>query len=150
MGGVAFAEFERAGWERAAPRYEVCWTDTVLFVEALLDAAAVRAGSGLLDVACGPGFVSEAAAARGARPVGVDVAAAMVERARARCPDLAFVVGDALRLPFPDASFDAVTINFGILHVFAARERARRGAPGPRSGRSACVHDMAGAGQRRG
>ena len=74
------------------------------------------AGS-LLDVACGPGFVSEAAAARGARPVGVDVAAAMVERARARCPDLAFVVGDALRLPFPDASFDAVTINFGILHL---------------------------------
>jgi SAM-dependent methyltransferase len=117
MGGDAFAEFERAGWERAAPRYKVCWTDTVLFVEALLDAAAVRAGSGLLDVACGPGFVSEAAAARGARPVGVDVAAAMVERARARCPDLAFVVGDALRLPFPDASFDAVTINFGILHV---------------------------------
>jgi SAM-dependent methyltransferase len=41
----------------------------------------------------------------------------MVERARARCPNLTFVVGDALRLPFPDASFDAVTMNFGILHV---------------------------------
>jgi SAM-dependent methyltransferase len=117
MSGDAFAEFERAGWERAASRYEECWTDTVLFVEALLDAAAVRAGSRLLDVACGPGFVSEAAAARGAQPVGVDVAAAMIERARLRCPDLAFVVGDALRLPFPDASFDAVTMNFGILHV---------------------------------
>jgi SAM-dependent methyltransferase len=113
----AFAEFERAGWERAASRYEQCWTDTVLFVEALLDAAAVRAGSRLLDVACGPGFVSEAAAARGAQPVGVDVATAMVERARLRRPDLTFVVGDALRLPFPDASFDAVTMNFGILHV---------------------------------
>jgi hypothetical protein len=68
MSGDVFAEFERAGWERAASRYEECWTDTVLFVEALLDAAAVRAGSRLLDVSCGPGFVSEAAAARGAHP----------------------------------------------------------------------------------
>jgi SAM-dependent methyltransferase len=34
-----------------------------------------------------------------------------------RYPDLTFVVGDALRLPFPDASFDVVTMNFGILHV---------------------------------
>jgi SAM-dependent methyltransferase len=117
MRGDAFAEFERAGWERAAARYEECWTDTALFVEALLDGAAVHAGSRLLDVACGPGFVSEAAAARGAQPVGVDVATAMVERARLRCPHLTFVVGDALRLPFPDASFDAVTMNFGILHV---------------------------------
>jgi SAM-dependent methyltransferase len=49
--------------------------------------------------------------------VGVDIATAMVERARMRCPDLTFVVGDALRLPFPDAFFDAVTMNFGILHV---------------------------------
>jgi SAM-dependent methyltransferase len=117
MSGDAFGEFERTGWARAAPRYKECWTDTVLFVEALLDAAAVRSGSRLLDVACGPGIVSEAAAARGARPVGVDVATPMVERARERCPDLTFVVGDALRLPFPDAWFDAVTMNFGILHV---------------------------------
>jgi SAM-dependent methyltransferase len=117
MSDDPFAEFERAGWERAAPRYEEYWTDTVLFVKPLLDAAGVRAGSRLLDVACGPGFVSEAAAARGAQPVGVDIATAMVEQARTRCPNLTFVVGDALRLPFPDASFDAVTMNFGILHV---------------------------------
>jgi SAM-dependent methyltransferase len=117
MSSDAFAEFERAGWERAAPRYEEYWTDTVLFVEPLLDAAGVRAGSRLLDVACGPGFVSEAAAARGAQPAGVDIATAMVEQARTRCPNLTFVVGDALRLPFPDTFFDAVTMNFGILHV---------------------------------
>jgi SAM-dependent methyltransferase len=96
----------------------------------------VRTGSRLLDVACGPGFVSEAATARGARPVGVDIATAMVERARLRCPDLPFVVGDALRLPFPDASFDAVTMNFGILHVSqperALAEAHRVLAPGGR------------------
>jgi len=129
MTGDAFGEFERGGWERAAPRYEECWTDTVLFVEPLLNAAAVRAGLRLLDVACGPGLVSEAAAARGARPIGVDVAAGMVERARLRCPGLEFVEGDAQRLPFPDAAFDAVTMNFGILHVSqpeAAIAEARR------------------------
>jgi SAM-dependent methyltransferase len=52
-----------------------------------------------------------------ARPTGVDVAAAMVERARLRCPGLDFVEGDAQQLPFPDAAFDAVTMNFGILHL---------------------------------
>ena len=117
MHADAFAEFEREGWERAASSYEDYWTDTVLFVEPLLDAAGVRAGSRLLDIACGPGVVSQLAAARGAQPVGVDIATAMVERARTRRPDLSFEVGDAVELPFPDASFDAVTMNFGILHV---------------------------------
>jgi SAM-dependent methyltransferase len=68
-------------------------------------------------VACGPGYVSEAAAARGATPVGLDVAAAMLERARLRCPGATFVEGDAQALPFADASFDAVTMNFGVLHL---------------------------------
>jgi 2-polyprenyl-3-methyl-5-hydroxy-6-metoxy-1,4-benzoquinol methylase len=81
VSGGAFWEFERDGWERAAARYEECWTDTLLFVEPLLDAAGVRAGSRLLDLACGPGLVSQAAAARGARPVELDVAAAMIARA---------------------------------------------------------------------
>jgi SAM-dependent methyltransferase len=115
--GDAFWEFERVGWERASEHYDACWTDTSLFVEPLLDAADVRVASRLLDVACGPGYISEAAAARGAEPVGLDVAVGMVEQARARCPGFTFVVGDAQRLPFPDASFDAVTMNFGILHL---------------------------------
>jgi ubiquinone/menaquinone biosynthesis C-methylase UbiE len=129
MSTDAFWEFERTGWERAAPSYEECWTDTQLFVQPLLDAARVHAGSRLLDVACGPGFVSEAGAARGAEPVGLDVAAAMVERARRRCPGFQFVEGDAQRLPFPDACFDAGTMNFGILHVSrpeTALQEARR------------------------
>src|SRR5919197_5380837 len=117
MSGDEFWEFERDGWERAAARYEECWTDTTLFVEALLDAAGAGAGSRLLDVACGPGFVSEAALARGTQPVGTDVAPAMLGRARLRCPGLPFVEGDAQQLPFDEASFDAVTMNFGILHL---------------------------------
>src|SRR6266498_409452 len=136
MPGDAFWEFERSGWERAAEHYEECWTDTGLFVEPLLDAAGVHAGSRLLDVACGPGLISEAAAVRGAQPVGLDVASAMVERARVRCPGLTFVEGDAQRLPFEDASFDAVTMNFGILHLsepeIAMAEAERVLVPGGR------------------
>jgi SAM-dependent methyltransferase len=125
----AFWEFERTGWDGASARYEECWTDTPVFAEALLDAAEVVAGRRVLDVACGPGFVSEAAAARGADPIGLDVAAGMIERARLRRPDLTFVEGDAQGLPFEDASFDAVTMNFGILHLSqpeAAVAEARR------------------------
>jgi SAM-dependent methyltransferase len=136
MARDAFWELERAGWDCASARYEECWTDTTVFVEALLDAAAVTRGTRLLDVACGPGIVSEAASTRGAEPVGLDVAPGMVERARRRCPSLTFVEGDALALPFPDASFDAVTMNFGILHLSdpgaAVAEAARMLAPGGR------------------
>ena len=113
----AFWEFQRAGWDRAAAYYDEYWTDTRLFVEPLIDAAGVRAGSRVLDVACGPGYVSEAAASRGADAVGVDVAPAMVQHARTRCPVLTFLEGDAQRLAFEDAGFDAVTMNFGILHL---------------------------------
>jgi SAM-dependent methyltransferase len=112
-----FWEFERTGWERAAAHYVECWSDTPSFIGQLLEAAGVRAGTRLLDVACGPGYVSEAAAALGADPVGLDVAVAMVELARRRCPGLEFVTGDAQRLPFADATFDAVSMNFGILHL---------------------------------
>ena len=112
----AFWEFERAGWERAAEHYGR-WGDTTAFVAALLDATEVESGTRLLDVACGPGYVSQAAAARGATPVGLDVAVAMVELARRWYPGLTFVTGDAQRLAFADASFEAVTMNFGILHL---------------------------------
>jgi SAM-dependent methyltransferase len=141
----AFAELERTGWERAAAQYESCWNDTELFVDALLDAAGVRSGMRVLDVACGPGFVSESAALRGATPVGLDFAAAMVERAVSRRPGLEFVVGDAQKLPFRDGAFDAVTMNFGILHMSeperAIGEARRVLAPGARYAFTAWVED---------
>jgi SAM-dependent methyltransferase len=61
--------------------------------------------------------------ARGAAFCGVDFSSAMIERARARHPAVTFEVGDAESLPFPDASFDAVVMNFGMLHL-ARPERA--------------------------
>jgi SAM-dependent methyltransferase len=89
----------------------------------LLDA--VRAGPGvqLLDVACGPGDLVAAAVARGCEAVGVDLAMGMLARSRQRYPAIRFEQGDAEVLPFPDADFDMVTINLGMLH-FARPERA--------------------------
>jgi SAM-dependent methyltransferase len=141
----SFFELERTGWERAAPHYVACWSDTELFVEALLDAAGVQAGTRLLDVACGPGLVSQHAAPRGATPIGLDFAPAMVAAARSRCPELEFVVGDAQALPFAAETFDGVTMNFGILHLSeperALAEARRVLVPGGRFAFTAWVAD---------
>jgi SAM-dependent methyltransferase len=71
----------------------------------------------VLDVASGPGTVAAAARALGARPTGVDFSTRMVALARQEHPELTFQQGDAEALPFGDASFDAVAINFGVLHL---------------------------------
>lgn len=119
-----FSAFEQDAWGRQARGYEAHFANVVgQIIEPLLDAAGVRPGSELLDVACGPGYGAAAGAKRGASVVGLDFSAAMIAIARGRYPWLRFEQGDALDLPFADESFDAVTINLGILH-FADPERA--------------------------
>jgi SAM-dependent methyltransferase len=113
-----FREFEHAGWEKLPKRYhEGFATLTTQAIEPLLDAVAARSGTRLLDVASGPGYVANAASQRGASVVGIDFAAAMVAEASRRYPAVQFQEGDAEELPFVDASFDAVTMNFGLLHL---------------------------------
>ena len=113
----AFRAFERDGWNRLAHGYHAAWEHlTTQIVPAMLDAANVTAGAEVLDIAAGPGYVSAAAAARGARTNGLDISETMVELAVASYPKLTFQTGDAEHLPFPESSFDAVLMNFGILH----------------------------------
>jgi len=115
---TTFHDFEHAGWQSAAAAYpETFGPVTVQAIGPLLDAAEVAAGRHVLDVACGPGFVSGRAAARHATVVGLDFSAAMIREARARCQGVEFIEGDAHALPFPDATFDAVVMNFGVLHL---------------------------------
>jgi SAM-dependent methyltransferase len=112
-----YREFERSGWERAAAAYAGSFeAATGLFALPLLDAAGVKAGSKLLDVACGPGSVTARAASRGADVIGVDFSPSMIATAIRRNPALRFQESDAEALPFEDETFDAVVINFGVHH----------------------------------
>lgn len=121
---LAFREFEHKGWQEVASRYDDSWASvTTQSTQPLLDAACAARGTRLLEVACGPGYVAAAAAARGARAIGIDFSSVMVEEARRRYPSIEFQEGDAEQLAFPDASFDAVVLNFGMLH-FGRPERA--------------------------
>ncbi len=133
----AFDAFEAAGWERRVAGYDDFFRPiTSRLVVPLLDAAGVTDGSRVLDVGSGPGYVAAGAVARGASVVGVDVAGSMVALARARVPEAVFVEGRADDLPAGDASFDAVTAGFVLLHIgrpeAAVAEFARVLAPGGR------------------
>lgn len=132
-----FSRLEYEGWQRVAGRYQDTWAGlTAGFIDPLLEAAAVTGGARVLDVACGPGFVAEAVRARGASVVGLDFSQEMVRIARARCPEIEFRVGDAQALPFDAGAFDAVVMNFGLLHLPEAEralaEAARVLRPGGR------------------
>ena len=121
MSGIdpaAFRQFEHQGWQDIASRYHEGFAAvTTQAAPALLDAVRVAKGLRVLDVACGPGYVAAAAAARGAVATGIDFSSEMVEEARGRYPGFDFQEGDAEQLSFPDGSFDAVVMNFGMLHL---------------------------------
>lgn len=117
-----FRQFEQIGWQLVARRYHQFFSNlTTQAVPALLDAAmgapTDTRKTRLLDVASGPGYVTEAAAMRGASAFGVDFSAAMTHLAMSRHPQLPFTAGDAEDLPFADGSFDSVVSNFGLLHL---------------------------------
>src|ERR1700732_3202991 len=114
----AFTEFEHQGWERVADKYDSVWSSsTRQFIPPLLDAAEVSANMSILDVGCGPGYVSDAAAGRGAKSTGLDFSNEMVAIAKKMFPQIEFKEGDAQDLPFADASFDRVLANFALLHL---------------------------------
>jgi demethylmenaquinone methyltransferase / 2-methoxy-6-polyprenyl-1,4-benzoquinol methylase len=97
----------------------------------------VNAGDEVLDVCCGTGDLAIAARRHGAaRVVGLDFSDQMLERARAKAPEIDWVQGDALALPFPDGAFDAATVGFGVRNVEdlegAIRELRRVLRPGGR------------------
>jgi demethylmenaquinone methyltransferase/2-methoxy-6-polyprenyl-1,4-benzoquinol methylase len=99
----------------------------------------VRPGDSVLDAACGTGDLALADLRAGAaRVVGVDFSEPMLERARRKSNAIEWVQGDLRRLPFPERTFQAVTIGFGLRNVSdregALRELRRVLAPGGRLG----------------
>ena len=103
-------------------------------------AAGLRPGETAVDVCTGTGKMAHELLPHvqpGGRVVGIDFSARMLERARRREPDIELREGDASRLPFPDASVDAVTMAFGLRNLVdrmgALREMLRVLRPGRRA-----------------
>jgi demethylmenaquinone methyltransferase/2-methoxy-6-polyprenyl-1,4-benzoquinol methylase len=94
----------------------------------------LRPGLRVLDVAAGTAVSTKALSATGAWAVATDFSVGMLAAARNGARQLPRVAGDAMRLPFADESFDAVTISFGLRNVedpsAALRDFARVVRPG--------------------
>lgn len=135
FGARTVAEEEKAGlvhgvFSSVAARYDLM-NDLMsggvhrVWKDMLIDWLAPRPGARLLDVAGGTGDVAFRVLrrARGSTAVVCDLTEPMLAegRRRAEAGDLAdrldWVTGDAMALPFPDASFDLYTISFGIRNV---------------------------------
>jgi len=138
---------QRYGWDLAAPDYERLWQAQLGPAQAdMLARVCLRAGERVVDVACGTGLVSFAAAdvvgARG-RVIGVDISGAMVDAAQRRADALgvghaAFARMDAEALDLADADFDVALCALGLMYVAdperALRELRRVVRPGGRVG----------------
>lgn len=130
-----------AMFDEVAERYDLtndvlALGQTRLWRRAVVNAVAPRPGERILDLAAGTGTSSAPLAARGAAVVPCDFSLGMLAVGRRREPGLPFVAGDAMRLPFADATFDAVTMSFGLRNTAdpeaALAEMARVTRPGGR------------------
>jgi demethylmenaquinone methyltransferase / 2-methoxy-6-polyprenyl-1,4-benzoquinol methylase len=120
------ADGVRRMFDRVAPRYDLANTVFSLGQDRAWRRAAARAAGldgarSAVDVACGTGALTRelAASAPGATVLGVDFSWEMVRLAAGAEPGpaVAYLVGDALRLPLQDASVDVVTIAFGLRNL---------------------------------
>ena len=115
----SFEKMEREGW--STPAIAKGYADgfemaSRLVAQKLTDAFGAGPNTKVLDVCTGHGVVAAALVARGATVIGLDFSEPMIALARSNVPDARFVQGDAMALDFPDESFDAVTIGFGVPH----------------------------------
>jgi ubiquinone/menaquinone biosynthesis C-methylase UbiE len=132
----------KAYYERRAPEYDDWWLGTGLFTNrhrpgwdeertALTSTLAALAPGRTLDVACGTGFLTQHL--RG-EITGLDQSASMLELAQAKIPEVQFIHGDALDLPFAGDTFERVLTSFFYGHLEeddrkAFLREARRVAP---------------------
>jgi demethylmenaquinone methyltransferase / 2-methoxy-6-polyprenyl-1,4-benzoquinol methylase len=102
----------------------------------VIDAVDPRAGELVLDLAAGTGTSSQPFADAGATVVPCDFSLGMLQVGKQALPHLPFTAGDGTRLPFADATFDAVTISFGLRNIVdpeaGLRELRRVTRPGGR------------------
>ena len=114
-----------------------------LWKRRVVSLAGVRPGDRALDLCCGTGDITFALARQGADVTGLDFSEKMLEVAQSRLTNvkpetkkLKFIQGDAGQIPFPDNSFDAVTMGYGLRNLpsweAGLREMVRVAKPGGR------------------
>lgn len=96
-------------------------------MQVLLELSGVGPEDEVLDVACGPGMVACEFARQARRVTGIDITPAMIEQARKRqrqegLANLDWQVGEAVPLPYPDASFSLVITRYSFHHMLAPAE----------------------------
>lgn len=100
-----------------------------VWMKAFRNAVAPLPGEKVLDVAAGTGASCAVLAKAGAEVTACDLSEGMIEVGRKRHPDIEFIQGNAMELPFEEASFDVVTISWGLRNIpdpeLALREMAR-------------------------
>ena len=137
---AAIKQKQQATW--ASGDFAIVGTTLQIVGESLAEAADVRAGERVLDVAAGNGNATLAAARRFAQVTSTDYVPALLEKGRQRAEaeglSVQFQTADVEHLPFADASFDIVLSTFGAMfapdHARTASEMMRVLRPGGRLG----------------
>lgn len=108
---------QQATW--ASGDFAIIGTTLQIVGENLCEAVDLRAGERVLDVACGNGNATLAAARRFAHVTGTDYVPSLIDKAKARARaeglTIDFVEGDAEALPFEDGRFDVVLSTYGVM-----------------------------------
>src|SRR5262249_54504818 len=112
----------------AATAYETLFVPALFqqWAPMIADAAKIKIGDRVLDIACGTGVLAREAAARTGQSghvAGLDPHAGMLAVARGLSPEIAWREGTAEALPFPDCTFDVVVCQFGLM-FFSDRDKA--------------------------
>ena len=128
-------------FDQVAARYDLtndvlAFGQTASWRRATVRALEPNPGDKILDLAAGTGSSTKPFDELGAFAIPCDFSIGMLTEGRKRLPNLPFVASDAMALPFADATFDAVTISFGLRNVVdtegALREMRRVTRPGGR------------------
>lgn len=144
---AAIKQVQQTTW--ASGDFAIIGVTLQIVGETLAEAADIRAGETVLDVAAGNGNATLAAARRFARVTSTDYVPALLEKGRQRAAaeglPVEFRVADAEQLPFADGEFDVALSTFGVMftpdHARAAAELLRVVRPGGRIGLASWTPD---------
>ena len=111
-----------AMFDTVARRYDITNDLLSLFQDRIWRVATRTAvgavpGDRVLDLAAGTGTSTEEWADAGIDVVACDISLGMLAEGKRRRPDMTFIAGDGLHLPFADETFDAVTISYGLRNI---------------------------------